>query len=84
VPFTCSRLIKWIFIILCAQQITHRRQLFWRPVQLLDTGYGRSIKAKKMSAGNPARYFPTSDELLYGPILGRKISDLVAPFDSAV
>jgi hypothetical protein len=53
-------------------------------VNAVDTGYGRSIKAKKMSAGNPARYFPTSDELLYGPILGRKISDLVAPFDSAV
>jgi len=53
------------------------------PQKWLDTGYGRSKKAKIISATNPARYFPASDELLYGPILGRKISNLIASFDSA-
>jgi hypothetical protein len=54
------------------------------PHQRRDNGYGRNEKAKTISAENPARYFPASDELLYGPILGRKISDLIASFESAV
>jgi len=55
-----------------------------RPDQRLDTGYGRSKKAKTISAEKPARYFPASDEQLYRPILGRKISDLIASLDSTV
>jgi hypothetical protein len=55
-----------------------------RPHQCQDNSYGRSKKAKKISDDKQARYFPASDEQLYGPILDRKISDLVASLDSAV
>jgi hypothetical protein len=50
----------------------------------LDTGYGRSKKAKTISADNPARYFPASDEQIWGPFSAEKYRTWFASLDSPV
>jgi hypothetical protein len=49
-----------------------------------DTGYGRIEKAKTISADNPARYFPASDEQIGGPFSAEKYRTWFASLDSAV
>ena len=46
----------------------------------LDTGYGRSKKAKAISAENPARCFPASDEQIGGPFSAGKHQTWLPPY----
>jgi hypothetical protein len=55
-----------------------------RPLNAEDTGYGRIEKAKTISADNPARYFPASDEQIGGPFSAEKYRTWFASLDSAV
>jgi hypothetical protein len=53
--------------------------MFGGPLECLDNGYGRSKKAKTISADNTARHFPASDEQIGGPFSAGKYQTWLPP-----